>query len=332
MTDPAPPTPDLAGRRWGEQGRGSLLAFRFYFHFSRIVGRVVSYFCTGPALLYYMLFAGEARRASFAYMRRVRGPAPWPLRVARGFRHIFNFAASLVDRSLLLSRGPGVFRIEEEGVGYVRDAVAGGRGVILMGAHLGNMEFAAGVLQGVDATLHQVMAEPMSLDMQKFIEDRAGDRFPPVIRLDGAPMASLELLKVLRRGDIVAMKSDRVFDDNWTTLDFLGRPARFPTGPFTVAGVTGAPILLTLCLKEGGKTYRVVVEPPRVVRFDRTRPRDEQVREWLGWYVERLEMYARRYPYQWYNFYEFWGGEAGSETESETETEAESESESETED
>ncbi|MDP7112443.1 MAG: hypothetical protein QGH45_10780 [Myxococcota bacterium] len=306
MSDPAPPTPEIRGRSWGEQGRGSLLAFRFYFHFSRVVGRVLSYFCTGPTLLYYMLFAGRARRASFTYLRRVKGAAIWPVRVARGFRHIFNFAASLIDRSLLLSRGPGVFRLVEDGVEHVREALTGGRGAILLGAHLGNMEFAAGVLDGVDATLHQVMAEPMNLDLQKFIEAKGGGRFPPVIRLDGAPLASLELLKVLRHGDIVAMKSDRIFDDNWITLEFLGHPARFPTGPFTVAGLTGAPILLTLCLKEGGKTYRIIVEPPRTVHFDRRRPREDQVREWLEWYVERLEMYARRYPYQWYNFYEFW--------------------------
>lgn len=308
MTGAESPAPQSPGRRWGDQGRGSLFAFRFYFHFSRAVGRVLSYFCTGPALLYYMLFAGRARRASFSYMRRLRGNAPWPVRIARGFRHIFNFAAALIDRSLLLSRGPEAFDLVEDGVGHVAEALAGGRGAILLGAHLGNMEFAAGVLQGVDATLYQVMAEPMNQDLQKFIEAKGGDRFPPVVRLDGAPMASLELLRVLRRGDLLAMKSDRVFDDNWLELEFLGQPARFPTGPLTVAGLTGAPVLLTLCLKEGGKGYRIVVEPPRTFRFDRSRPREDQLREWLQWYVGRLEHYARRYPYQWYNFYDFWRG------------------------
>ncbi len=310
MNEAEPSSPQRPGRRWGDQGRGSLIAFRFYFHFSRVVGRVLSYFCTGPALLYYMLFAGQARRASFAYMRRLRGPVAWPLRVARGFRHIFNFAASLIDRSLLLSRGPEVFDLVEDGVEHLSDALREGRGAILLGAHLGNMELAAGVLRGVEATLHQVMAEPMNQDLQKFIEAKGGDRFPPVVRLDGAPMASLELLKVLRRGDMLAMKSDRVFDENWLELEFLGRPARFPTGPLTVAGITGAPVLLTLCLKEGGRGYRIVVEPPRRFRFDRSRPREDQLREWLTWYVARLEHHARRYPYQWYNFYDFWRGRA----------------------
>ena len=306
MPDSTPTSPGNPGRRWGDPGRGSLAAFRFYFHFSRVVGRVLSYFCTGPALLYYMLFASAARRASFAYMARVAGPAPWPLRVARGFRHIFNFAASLIDRALLLSRGPRTFDISEDGVERVRLAAEGGRGAILLGAHLGNMELAAGVLQDVDATLHQVMADPLDEDLQTFLEQKGGERFPPVIRLDGAPMASLELLKVLRRGDLLAMKSDRVFDDHHLTLEFLGRPARFPTGPLSVAGATGAPVLLTLCLKEGGRGYRIVVEPAREFRFERGRNRDEQLHEWLSWYVERLEHHVRRHPYQWYNFYDFW--------------------------
>ena len=53
---------ETQGRSWG-RSRGGLAMFVFYFHFSRVVGRVLSYFCTGPALLYYVLTAGEARRA-----------------------------------------------------------------------------------------------------------------------------------------------------------------------------------------------------------------------------------------------------------------------------
>jgi predicted LPLAT superfamily acyltransferase len=309
-TDDAPPRRPPRGKTWLRESRGSLAAYRFYFHFSRIVGRVLSYFCTGPALLYYMLFAGQARRASMEYLGRALGPASWPVQVARSFRHIFNFAAALIDRSLILSRGEKVFEFTLDGHEHITDLADRGEGCVLLSCHLGNMELAGAVLPKVQVQFHQVMAEPLDEDLQRFIEEKAGGRLPPTIRLDGAPMASLNVLRALREGDMVGMKSDRVFDNNYVELPFLGEPARFPTGPLTVAALAKAPVILLLCLKEGGKGYRIIAEAPQRFEFQRGRPRDEQVREWLGWYVERLEHYVRRYPYQWYNFYPFWDRDA----------------------
>jgi len=305
-----PPRRTPRGGRWLRRSRGSLAAYRFYFHFSRVIGRVLSYFCTGPALLYYMLFARQARRASFQYLRRALGPATWPVMVARSFRHIFNFAASLIDRSLILSRGAQVFDFELEGHDHVVRQAASGEGCVLLSSHLGNTELAGAVLPEVQAKFYQVMAEPLDEDIQKFIEEKAGGRMPPIIRLDGAPMASLNVLRALRDGGMVGMKADRVFDDHWIEVEFLGRPARFPTGPLIVAAVARAPVILLACHKEGGKGYRIVAEEPRRFAFERGRPKDEQIREWVEWFVGRLEDQVRRYPYQWYNFYPFWDHDA----------------------
>lgn len=305
-TDETPPRRPPRGRTWLRTSRGSLAAYRFYFHFSRIIGRVPSYFCTGPALLYYMIFAGRARRASMEFLTRAIGPASWPVRVARSFRHVFNFAAALIDRSLILSRGERVFDFVLDGQEHITGQARSGEGCVLLSSHLGNMELAGAVLPDIQAPFFQVMAEPLDEDIQKFIEEKAGGRMPPIIRLDGAPLASLAVLRALRDGGMVGMKGDRVFDDNHLEVEFLGRPARFPTGPLTVAAVSGKPVILLHCLKQGGKGYRIVAEPPRRLVLDRRQPREPQLRRWLRWYVDRLEHHARRYPYQWYNFYPFW--------------------------
>lgn len=310
ITDDAPPRRPARGKTWLRRSRGSLAAYRFYFHFSRIMGRVLSYFCTGPALLYYMIFATRARRSSMEYLTRALGPANWPVRVARSFRHFFNFAAALVDRSLILSRGKRVFDFVLDGREHITEQAATGDGCVLLSSHLGNMELAGAVLPEIQARFYQVMAEPLDEDIQKFMEEKAGGRLPPVIRLNGAPMASLNILRALREGGMVGMKNDRVFDDHHLDIEFLGHPASFPTGPLTVAALAKAPVILLLCLKEGGRGYRIIAEAPRQLVFERDRSRDEQLREWLGWYVERLEHYVHRYPYQWYNFYPFWDHDA----------------------
>ena len=34
--------------------------------------------------------------------------------------------------------------------------------------------------------------------------------------------------------------------------------------------------------------------------------RQQKVEAWHAWYVSVIEEYARKYPHQWYNFYDFW--------------------------
>ena len=299
-------SPATRTRRWGERERGNITALRFYFHFSRIIGRVLGYFCTGPALLYYMLFAGKARRASFEYLDRALGPSNFLVRVARGFRHIFNFAASMVDRSLLLSRGDKTFNFVTERTELLKNLVDSGTGGMVFCSHLGNTELASAVLPIPNTRFHQVMADPMDADLQEFLEEKGGDLFPTVIRLDGAPMASLKLLKVIRQGDVVGMKVDRVLDDNYVKVPFLGADAVFPTGPWILAATFKTPVVFVFCMKEGGKGYRIICEGPRTFTFDRNLTKDEQLREWIQWFAGRLEAYIERYPYQWYNFYSVW--------------------------
>ncbi len=305
MDEHAEQTASAPRRRWGIGSGSSVAALRFYYHFARIVGRVLAYFCTGPALLYTMLFVGTARRTSMEYLTLVLGPAGWPVRVARSFRHIFNFAAAMVDRTLLLSRGPETFTFVGEHIERMGELAEAGKGGLVFSSHLGNTELASAVLPVARARFHQVMADPMQGDLQEFLMEKAGDRFPPLLRLDGAPMASLQVLRAIRSGDLVGMKVDRVVDDHHAVVPFLGRRAAFPTGPWILAAITGAPVMLIFCMKEGGKGYRIVCEPPRTFRFERGRPKEDQLRDWVAWFAGRLESYVRRYPYQWYNFYDF---------------------------
>ncbi|MEX0916028.1 MAG: lipid A biosynthesis acyltransferase, partial [Wenzhouxiangellaceae bacterium] len=59
---------------------------------------------------------------------------------------------------------------------------------------------------------------------------------------------------------------------------------------------------------EGGRSYRLVFEPlerPGPHTTDR-KQRRALLDQWLANYARRLEYYARHYPYNWFNFYDFW--------------------------
>jgi predicted LPLAT superfamily acyltransferase len=103
----------------------------------------------------------------------------------------------------------------------------------------------------------------------------------------------LRVKECLERGEVVGILADRVYGEEATrAVPFLGEPARFSLSPFRLARITGAPALTVFGLFHGGRRYEIVFEPLAA-------PEPEP-------YVEILERHARRTPYNWFNFYDFW--------------------------
>jgi hypothetical protein len=80
---------------------------------------------------------------------------------------------------------------------------------------------------------------------------------------------------------------------------FLGAPARFPRGPFKLAAVLGAPVVLFSATWQGGRRYEVAFEAFGQVRSGEV---DQAVMRYAAW----LESACRRSPENWFNFYDFW--------------------------
>jgi predicted LPLAT superfamily acyltransferase len=91
---------------------------------------------------------------------------------------------------------------------------------------------------------------------------------------------------------------------------FLGADAPFPAGPFILAALLQAPVVLFFALYRGGKRYEIHFESFAERIAADSPPQAKHMREWVERYVARLEHYCRLAPYNWFNFYDFWGGAA----------------------
>ena len=65
-------------------------------------------------------------------------------------------------------------------------------------------------------------------------------------------------------------------------------------------------VLLVFVMKESYKTYHVFCEQLEV---DTTLPRKAQAQDLADRFASRIEDMAEKHPYQWFNFYDFWGSE-----------------------
>ena len=123
---------------WLEQReRGNLAAVRLMTWVTRALGRRVGRALLLPICCYFVAFAPGARRASRDFLGRVLGR---PARIGEVFLHFHVFAATLLDRVEMLSRGSARFDIRVHGWPEMEATLARGQGCLLIGSHLGSAE------------------------------------------------------------------------------------------------------------------------------------------------------------------------------------------------
>ena len=117
---------------------------------------------------------------------------------------------------------------------------------------------------------------------------------------------ALRLRDCLERGEMIGVLGDRAVDGKTVEVDFLGSPARFPSGSFALAAAMRCPVLLTFALHTPPNRYDPYCEPlvERVVLP--RKEREAALRAHVQHYVQRLEHYCRLQPDNWFNFYDFW--------------------------
>jgi predicted LPLAT superfamily acyltransferase len=295
----------VASRHWARQReRGSLTLLRLMvwiaFHIGQPVARTLLVGIAG----YFFATSAASRAASQEFLTRARGR---PAGAADVFRHIHAFAATLLESVLMIGGRANRFRIGIEGLDSLTAALAEGRGCVLLGAHYGSFEVLRSIARHAPVPVHPVMFRRGTGRLASVLEALDPATAAAVIDL-GAPAAMLRVREAVLRGEIVGMLADRSLGERTCIeADFLGAAAAFPAGPFILAASVDAPVLLFWGIRTGPCQYTVRFEPfaHRIALPRSTRAADLQ--RWVGRYVASLEARCRADPFNWFNFYPFWG-------------------------
>jgi hypothetical protein len=270
--------------------------------FSRLAGRRASHIALYAIALYFLFFARKARIASQTYLSRVLGR---PASFGERYRHILAFATTVHDRLYLLADRFEAFEIDESGVRALHDHYATGQGLLLFGAHLGSFE----VLRTM-ARSHPALRMSMAMYPENAREiNRTLSAINPHAMQDIIPLGTLDAMLAihdrLQEGALVGVLADRAAGpDVYCSLPFLGREARFPCGPFRMAALLGHPVYFMTGVYLGANRYRIIFErlDAPVAGLDR----QATERTLMEHYVQTLERHCRAYPFNWFNFYDFW--------------------------
>jgi len=300
--------------------RGSVAVARFGAWCYRWFGAQVLAALAYLAVTYFFLTDGRRRRASLAYLRRVhatprgREVLGRPPTTSDAFRHFRTFTATLLDRAEMWLGDAEAFSFDVHGFEPFERLAEEKRGAIIVGSHLGNFDalrllavekrFAANVLM-------YVRNAPVINSVFREVAPETEMHVIPIE--EGSLKAAFEIRACIDRGELVAILGDRVEprdSSHLHTVGLLGDEVRLPTAAFELALLLGCPLFMMTGIRRGPLKYEVFIErlhesgrPPRAKR----RAAAERL---LEVYAAQLERLCQEAPYQWFNFYDYWGDES----------------------
>ncbi len=261
--------------------------------FARFVGR----------LGYY--FLGEARKTTLENLRASFGSTLSERERKRIAKAVFSgFTISAVE-TMWMSRWKELFswlEIEMEGVEHMEDALDQGHGVIGLCAHFGSWE--------VFASSCGKMGMPTSAVSRQQKDPRLEEWIGAIRANSGLKMITrgknpVQMLRCLRRGELLALLIDLdTRSAEGIFVDFFGRPAYTPIGPFLLARRTGARIIHGLCYREGLNRLRFRFSESWEV--PRTEDEQADIRAAAERASKYLEECIRQHPEQWAWFHKRW--------------------------
>ena len=239
------------------------------------------------------------RRLTLQHLAQALGAETTPRqrrRIAhRLFRHLgVNFIEWLRLPKIDARRLDRYYVVPPGTVERVRAALARGRGVVMLSAHLGNWEYLAayfGMLGLPGGVIARRLRYP---EYEQFLLELR--RAKGVETLDRSNSFQ-DLVRRLRANQCIGILPDQDIDSiEGVFVDFFGRPAYTPVGPVALALVSGAVILPSYTVREGAR-HRIIVEEPLELTASGDRQRDlvENTQRWS----RITESYIRRYPDQW---------------------------------
>jgi KDO2-lipid IV(A) lauroyltransferase len=180
-------------------------------------------------------------------------------------------------------------------------ALAKKRGVIIVGGHFGNWEYASSALPAngyrCGVVVAQVSNPYIDRKVNEHREASGGEMIPK-----GA--ATRTVIKILRENGSIGMLMDQDENEDGIFVNFFGRPCSTAKGPAAIALKTGAAMIFFAPIRQPDGTIKVIFEPVEIDYEAGTT--EANIHDITQRSTALLEHYTRLYPEQWFWMHRRW--------------------------
>ncbi|PMN50330.1 acyltransferase [Vibrio lentus] len=300
------------------QERGTVLGIKLLLAVYTLLGRGVFNLILRGVMRYYHLTGKRARNASEQYLFQLKAYAEQqnielPAELT-SYNHLLSFGHTMLDK---LAAWKGDFSVDNltiHGQDQFESMVENQQGVLILGSHLGNIELCRALGRRhsnikINALVFTEHAERFN-SVMKAVNPQSDLNLIQVTSM--GPDTAILLQQKLEQGEWIVIVGDRTStskESRSVWVEFLGKEAPFPQGPFMLASVLKAPVFLLFGLRDDSQSkphfdvyfehFSDKIELPR-------KTREQSLQQVVQKYANRLEHYTLKAPLQWYNFFNFW--------------------------
>lgn len=288
--------------KWKGKSKGTLLGYRIFVYCIKNIGIRSSYFVLYFVAAYYFLFLRKSNQYIFYYFRDRLKYGFWKSKLSI-FKSYFTFGKILIDKTAISAGLRDKYSYEFDGIENLRNLLAENKGGILISAHIGNFEIAEHFFADIDfdCQINLVTTDQEVTAIKEYLESVAVKKSNIKFIYVKEDMSHIfDINEALSKNELICFTGDRYFEGSkYLEADLLGKNAKFPAGPFLIASRLGVPVVYVYVMKEEKLHYHLYARMAQNVK-----KRDAQ--GLLDSYAGNLEMMLRKYPLQWFNYFDFW--------------------------
>jgi predicted LPLAT superfamily acyltransferase len=293
--------------QWDGKTRGGVAGYKIFVFFIKYFGVSFAYFFLKIVAFYFLFASSKSYKNIYYYFNAIHKYGKVKSYVF-AYLNFCMLGKILVDKIAILTGSGKKYTFNFDGEDHLRTLVNNKTGGILVNAHIGNWEIAGQLLERLETKIHILMFDAEHEQVKKYMSEVLQQKNIGVIII-GNDMSHLEKIKeALQNKEIIAMNGDRYMPGNKTiTCSFMNRQADFPVSPFYMAGKFNVPVVYVSAMKETKYHYHFYATPPRMIEnFNNLKFREENLRNMVVEYVMEIEKMVKKYPVQWFNYYNFW--------------------------
>ena len=287
--------------KWQGKSKGTVLGYRIFVFLMRHLGIYAAYSLLIFVGFYYFPTEWQSNGFMFYYFRHRLG---YSLAKTIGSLYLsyFTFGQIIIDKIAILAGLEHKFTFDFDGQELLFKLLEEQQGGVLISAHIGNFEIAEPFVRKIDlklqiSTITTDMERSVIKEYLEGITERKSLNQYIYVKPDMSHI--FEINDVIAHKNIVCFTGDRYFEGGRSLKGrLLGAEATFPAGPFVIASRLKVPVVFVYVMKEKGLHYHLYARIAEVKKAD--------AESLLEAYTDSMEQMLRKYPLQWFNYFNFW--------------------------
>jgi len=288
---------------WEGRSKAKPLGYKIFVGILKTAGVGPAYFLLRIVAFYYLIFSFKSSKHTFNYFHKRHGYGTVKS-VYKVYQNYNLLGQSIIDKVVVMAGIENKLTFEMDGINNLHQIAAQKKGGLLLTAHIGNWEAASHLLTEIDSRINIVTFDGEDSGIKQYLESVTGKSRINFIHIKEDMSHIFEISEAFLENELVCMPADRFLEGAKTVaVNFLGEKANFPQGPFLLACKFKVPVTFVYGMKESTWHYHFFSSK---IKDYSDLEMEEASRHILQDFVDYMESKVKKYPEQWYNYYNFW--------------------------